>query len=167
MSQVEVAKRIGYTVTAAGGDLYYVKNMSSPDGDVHSVDLRTPKCMCAHWHQHMQPCRHMAVVFFKQKMLGPSPRTARETREKFWPKWASAQNYLDLYKDQMVRRPKVYAGEFKGNKDDILGPPVQEHAKPGRPKKKRWTRRANTPKQVAKQLPTVTNAEYADVLKFV
>ena len=169
--QVEIAKRIGYTVEAGGRGIFYVQNVSSPDGEVHQVNLHGPKpgCQCTHWQKHNQPCRHMAVTFFKEHMLGPNARTAQATRERYWPKWASAELYLHLYQNRCVKRPKIYAGPFKGHADDLLGPPVQDHKRPGRPKKKRMQgkRRANNPRQVAEQLPNVINAEYADVMQFL
>ena len=168
--QVEIAKRKGYIVTDAGGDLHYVKNTSSRTANERHVHLNRPSCDCTHWRMHGQPCRHMAVVFFKKKMLGPQPRTAKATRHKFWPKWAFAKNYLDLYKNKTVARPGIYSGPFKGaNPHDILGPPLQTHKKRGRPKKARYKRRgrAKSPKQVAVLLPTVTNAEYAAVMRFL
>jgi len=170
LQQVEIAKRKGYIVNDAGARLYYVKNMTSPAANVVHVHLNdNPRCSCTHWRMHGQPCRHMAVVFFKKKMLGPCPRTAKVTRDKFWPKWAFAQNYLDLYKNKMVARPQTYPGPFKGAADDILGPPLHTHKKPGRPKKARAKRggRAKTPREVAQVMPLIRNGEYAAVMQYL
>ena len=157
---------MGYTVSRGGGRIYYVYNPSTPGGKEYEVNLDKPDC-CHHVRQHVQPCRHMVAVFHKLHMLGPNARTARATMTEFWPKWAFAQNYLNMYKDKTVRRPTITPGKFVGSAHDMLGPPVQPHRKAGRPRKLRRKRRSNTPQQVAMQFPTVRIAEYASVLEFM
>ena len=98
--------------------MYYVYNPSTPGGKEYEVNLDKPDC-CHHVRQHLQPCRHMVAVFHKLHMLGPNARTARATMTEFCPKWAFAQNYLNMYKGKTVRKPTIAPGKFDGPDEDL------------------------------------------------
>ena len=169
-AQVEIAKRTGYQVVRGdgAGKLYYVKDLSKPDGKQYEVDMRrdlsSVDC-CAHVSIHRQPCRHMVCVFWKQGMMS-TPRKVRQVVNKFWPKWAQAVNYLQAYQEKRIARPQIYAGKFTGDPNDCIGAPKQRKKKPGRPKKKRFTSRRQTVQDIKNRLPTVHHAEYASVLEY-
>ena len=104
--QTEIAKRAGYQVQSGGtNEIFYVKDVRSPEGKVHEVNLRQPNC-CAYVIKHKQPCRHMVPVFHACGTMSTRRKTAEAIR-KYWPKWAHADNYLHMYTGKEIRRPSL------------------------------------------------------------
>ena len=96
--------------------------------------------------------------------------TRRKTAEairKYWPKWAHADNYLNMYTGKKIRRPNLYTGPFKGPDEDRMLVPLQNHKKMGRPKKKRFKKGKQTVQTVQERMPAVHNPEYAEALRFM
>ena len=94
--QVEIARRTKYEVTPAGNGIFYVQDQGRADAEQYEVNLDKPAC-CSYLLEHKQPCRHLVCVFFKEGMLGPNRRQARQTLEKYWPKCFHAEKVRDLY----------------------------------------------------------------------
>jgi len=164
--QVEIAKRNGYHVIHLGGDIYDVANKRLPDKPHFEVNMADPKC-CTHVRNHQQPCRHMCAVFAYQSAFEGS-RAIRNTLTQFWPKCFHAQYYLELHTQYgRVRVPEAYGGAFEGDETDKLLPPVQTHKPPGRPKKKRYRYKKQTPHTVAQVLPDVLAPEYETMIQFI
>ena len=168
--QTEYAKRSGYEVTAGGtNSVFYVKDTKSPDGKEFEVDitrgLTTVKC-CAYVTKHLQPCQHMIPVFYQRNMMSTA-RATRATIATFWPRWALAENYQQMYAGKNVLRPQLYSGPFEGPEEDRLLAPIQTSKPRGRPKKKRYKWKPKTVKQVAEWLPVVYNEEYSAVCAFI
>ncbi len=156
------------TSADGAGKLYYVKNVTKPEGKEYEVDLRNDmkslNC-CDHVLVHLQPCRHCVPVFWKEGMLS-SPRKVGETINRYWPKWARVDTYLQTYANRSIAKPELHAGTFRGPETDRLLPPAQPHKRRGRPKKKRYRFRKKTKKSVEEAMPTVHDAYYADVLTY-
>ena len=163
--QLEIAKRTGYLVTAAGNQVFYVQDQHRADAKNYEVNLAKPDC-CEYCTEHLQPCRHLICVFAKLHMLGPNARTARATQEKYWPKWAHARKVQELYVNRGLRQPDVYCGKFTGPEADRILPPLQSQAKRGRPKKQRYRYRPQTVTDVKIRMPTIHNPHFQDLLAF-
>jgi len=168
--QKEVAKRSGHQVSAGGtANLYYVQSINTAEGKEYEVDftnnLASVKC-CEYVTIHQLPCRHCIPVFYKRRMLN-SKRKARATIAAFWPKWAQAEVYRDMYTNKTVRRPDIYAGKCVGPEEDKRLPPVQAQKKRGRPKKERYRFKPKTVQSVKDRMPTVYHAYYQEVMQFV
>ena len=148
--QKEIAKRTGYEVTRGGTtDVYYVKNVKSPDGKEHEVDftnkLASVKC-CFYVSMNQLPCRHCVPIFYKRKMFA-TRRQTEATIAAFWPKWARADVYLNMYTGKSVLRPENYSGAFTGPDEDRREPPIQDHKPRGRPKKEHYKSKKKTVKR--------------------
>ena len=163
--QVEIAKRTAYKVTPAGNRTFYVQDRNRAEAKQYEVNVDKPAC-CEYWTEHRQPCRHLACVFAKLGMLGPSVRRARQTMEAYWPKWAHAERVKELYATRGIRQPAVYCGKFQGPDDQRILPPLQSAAKRGRPRKKRFRSKPKTVADVKARMPTVHNPDYADLIQF-
>ena len=162
-AQTEIVKRAGTTCTGMGGAVYYLTNARSHKE--YEVDLENPDC-CHYVHTHTLPCRHMLVVFYSRNMLG-SKRKVCQCLNRYWPKWALAQEYVRLYEGRSIRAPPVYTGPSTGSAEDNIGIPLQTQKKRGRPKKARYRYKPKTVNDVATRMPTVYNAEFADALHFM
>ncbi len=145
--------------------MYYVKDITRPDGKEYEVHLQNPDC-CDYVHVHKQPCRHMVSVFHKLHLLGPNKRKAHDTIHKYWPKCFLAAEYKKMYEDRSIRKPGVYIGKFVGPPEDRIGPPKQTRKKPGRPKKERYRKQKQTVQTIRQRMPQVHNPEFAETLRF-
>ena len=164
--QIEIAKRAGYQVTPGGtADVFYVKNVKSPEGKEYEVNLAKPDC-CDYVRMHLMPCRHMVPVFYQREMMS-TQRQTMQTINAFWPKWAHASEYLKHYTDKSIRRPEMYCGPFLGAEEDRLLRPIQSRKKRGRPKRARYRWTAKTVTSVIDAMPVQYNREYAEVLEFL
>ena len=162
LHQVGVAKRSGQEVTSSGAGVHYVEDVRKPDGRTHEVLLEKHQC-CDHVVMNQQPCRHMVCVFHKQGMLSTSERRTRATINNFWPKCFHSDNYLNMYKDKIIRQPEVYTGKYVGPDEFRVGKPYQPPIKRGRPKTKRYQWKRRTVKDLR---GPVTHEYYQDVLTF-
>ena len=163
--QVEIARRTNYEVTPAGNRIFYVQDKGRADAEQYEVNLDKPEC-CCYQLEHKQPCRHMVCVFFKEGMLGPNQRRARQTLEKYWPKCFHAEKVKALYANRGVRLPQIYCGKFQGPDGERILPPAQRPARRGRPKKARYRYKPKTLRDVEATRPTVFNPDYTDVIEF-
>jgi len=102
-----------------------------------------------------------------QRRMMSTARSTRATIAAYWPKWAQAKNYQQMYQGQSVLRPQLYSGPFEGPEEDRLLAPVQTSKKRGRPRKKRLRYKPKTVKAVCDALPIVYNAEYGSVCDFI
>ena len=168
--QKEIAKRTGYEVTRGGTtQVYYVKNVKSPEGKEYEVDFtkKLDSVSCCHYVCINQlPCRHCIPVFYKRQMFS-NRRKTEATIAAFWPKWARADVYRDMYTGKSVLRPEIYVGPFTGPDEDRREVPIQDHKPKGRPKKKRYTGRKKTVKSVKETLPIVYHAKYEEIMEFL
>ena len=114
------------------------------------VDLQKKTC-CAYVIEYRMPCRHMACVFYKEKMLGNTEEQTLSTLRQFWPGWAQNQTYLAGYSSKRPRRPQTFYGEWVGDPADVILPPPQRKTR-GRPRKKRFKKRKRTPAVIAKEM---------------
>ena len=162
--QVEIAKRSGNEILAGGGDIYRVKNITKAEKPAFEVNLQNVAC-CPYYNTHLQPCRHMVIVFHYKKMLGGTARRTKQTIEKWWPKWFKSEYYVRMYAGKSIRVPKTYTGPFTGPPGDICDPPSQKHRRPGRPKKARYRWSKQTKKTVQERMPTVYHQHYAACLE--
>ena len=71
---MELAKRNGNVVIGGGRDVFYVENRRKPDAPQFELVLSNPDC-CQYVHMHLQPCRHMAAVFFFKGLMRNSRMT--------------------------------------------------------------------------------------------
>ena len=115
--QKEIAKRTGYEVSCGGTtNVYYCKDNRSAEGTEYEIDftknLDSVSC-CDYVSMHRLPCRHCVPVFFKRGMFSTRRKT-QATITAFWPKWALAEVYREMYTGKSVLRPHVYGGEFAG-----------------------------------------------------
>jgi len=165
-NQTEIAKRAGFVVQPGGSNgIYYVKDVRTAEGKEYEVNLDKPEC-CAYVSMHKQPCRHMVPVLYSQGLMGTA-RATQASLHRFWPKWALAQRYKDMYTGKSIRKPKLYTGPYVGPEADRLGPPKITKKKRGRPKRKRYRFKAQTVKTVQERLPVVYNVEYNAVLEYM
>ena len=164
--QTEIAKRAGFEVLPGGSNgIYYVKDVRTPEGKEYEVNLAQPNC-CAYVSMHQQPCRHMVPVLYSQGLMA----TARQTQQslhRFWPKWALADQYKQMYAGRSIRKPELYTGPFRGPDTERVAPSKLCKRKRGRPKRKRYKWKAKTVQSVKQRLPHVYNLEYRGVLQFL
>ena len=170
MLQKEIAKRTGHTVTAGGtADIFYVQRSDTPDATAYEVDfsdgIASVKC-CEYVSINNLPCRHCVPVFYKRGLLS-SRRKAEATIARFWPKWARASVYRDMYSNKAVRQPNIFVGNFEGPDEHKRLPPHQDHKKRGRPRKERYRSKPKSTKAVKAWLPVVYNAHYQEVMAFL
>ena len=170
MLQNEIAKRTGYEVTRGGTtQVYYVKNNKSAEGKEYEVDftkkLDSVAC-CVYVAKNELPCRHCIPVFYKRGMFS-NRRKSEATIAAFWPKWARADVYRDMYAGKSVLRPELYAGPFTGPNEDRRKEPVQDHKPRGRPKKARYRGKKKTVKSIKQALPTVYHPYYEEIMEFL
>lgn len=165
-NQTEIAKRAGFVVQPGGSNgIYYVKDVRTPEATEYEVNLAKPEC-CAYVSMHKQPCRHMVPVLYSQGLMD-SARATQASLRRFWPKWALAARYRDMYEGKSIRKPKLYTGPYVGPEADRLASPKLTKKKRGRPKRKRYRWKPQTVKTVQEMLPVVYNVEYNAVLEFM
>ena len=168
--QKEIAKRTGHAVTAGGtADIFYVQRVDTPDATAYEVDfsngLASVKC-CEYVSINNLPCRHCVPVFYKRGLLS-SRRKAESTISRFWPKWARASVYHDMYSKKSVRQPQIFCGEFTGPDEHRRLPPRQDHKRGGRPRKERYRSKPKSTKAVKVRLPVVYHGQYQEVMTFL
>ena len=97
------------------------------------------------------PCRHGGVIFHHKHFMSTSRRRTEQVCKKYWPKWAQYDNWARAYDDQIIRRPPIHQGAFRGREADIILPPLQPEKKRGRPKRTRGRTRT-TARKLARTL---------------
>ena len=152
--QLEYGKRSPYVVQAAGsGGIYYLLDPSTRLAR-YELNLRANvglECSCHYVQEYTMPCRHAGVIFHHKKFLSTNRRRTEQVCKKYWPKWAQYDNWARAYENQIIRRPPIHQGAFRGREADVILPPLPPVKKRGRPKRSRRRQRIS-PRKLARTL---------------